>query len=216
MLDNSLKRESIKAVGAVGAIVAGGSIAGILAVVLGVSVEALGLLGEKRTKELFDTEDLIAKVSKKIKSSDDFAGFVFSIWQKHNLESSAERRKMLKKFLEKEASKDNNNFTNFSKIEYIIQNISLSGLRLLQLFHSKNIYGRPVDLANEDNMSTNLEGICKVAEEVDFHMHSQDIEYHMNELCNLDLVAALHGRMDGTFYNHTKMGFILLDYIKES
>lgn len=92
VLDDSLKREGVKAGGAALALTTGSPTAASLSIALGVAVEALSLLGDKRTAELFNSELLVDEVSAKIKQSDDFAGFVFSVWQKHNLESSAVRR----------------------------------------------------------------------------------------------------------------------------
>ena len=70
MLNNSLKREGVKATGAILAASAGGPVAITLSAALGVAVEALGLLGVKRTNELFDSEKLINDLVIKINQSD--------------------------------------------------------------------------------------------------------------------------------------------------
>jgi hypothetical protein len=212
MLNNSLKRESVKASGAIVASIAGGPIGGILAAILGVSVEALGLLGEKRTKELFDSDELIMKVSEKIQTSDDFAGFIFSIWQKHNLESSKERRKLLKRFLEQEVQKKTNDFVNFSKIEHIIQNISFGALRILNIIHSDIVQKRTIDPNNGADKLLNDTRLVPLVQSVE-RIHEDDILFRLNELGNYELLWILHDRMDGPFYRETKLGYILLEYI---
>ena len=58
MLENPVARESVKALGVTGAAIIGGPVVSAAVAVLGVGVEALGLLGQRRTKELFDTEEL--------------------------------------------------------------------------------------------------------------------------------------------------------------
>src|SRR5689334_18172533 len=133
MLGHPIKREAVKGAAQVIGVVAAVSnppaalVASAAAAALGVAMEALDYLGSKRTAELFD-EELANQVVKKIHASDDFAGFLYSVWQNHNLESSKERRKYLKNFLSREANKAKNSFENFSRIEYIIQNVSLKGL----------------------------------------------------------------------------------------
>ncbi len=214
MLDNPLKRESVKAMGATAALISGNLIAASLAIALGVAVEALGLLGEKRTKELFDSEQLAGKVISKVKQSDDFASFVFSVWQKHNFESSQERRRMLKKFLEKEANTNDNHFENFSKLENIMQNANLRAIRLLSIIHSDTVQKRRIDPDDDSDRMLSLQKLVPLVQSV-INMHEQDIEYFMNELGSYGLVSTLYGRYGGTFYNHAKLGYVLLEYIQD-
>jgi hypothetical protein len=212
--NNSVTRETVKVSGSIiAASGPGGLIAAGLVGALGIALEALGMLGEKRTKELFDGDDLVQSVLAKVQKSDDFASFVFSVWQKYNLESSADRRVYLKKFLEVEATKNESDFINFSKIEYIIQNASLKSLKLLIYFHSKPIYGHPVDPKDGRSYLLNANDIAKKLHETEFKVPAQDLEYLLNELCNYNLIAVSHGRVDGPFYNHTKLAFVLLEYI---
>lgn len=214
MLNDPVKRESIKALGATGAMIGGGSIAASLAIALGIAVEALGLLGEKRTKELFNEQKLIDEINRKVKESDNFASFVYDVWQKHNLESSKKRREYLKSLLTHETFKKENNFENFSKIEFIIQNASIASLQLLKIFNSRHIYGRPIDPTDARSRLTNLTDILDGLQKANFDMYSRDVEYHINELCNYDLIAVSHGALGGPFYNQTKLGFIILEYIQ--
>lgn len=215
VLNDPVSREGVKAAGAIGASLAGGPVAVAAVAILGVAVEALGLLGDRRTKELFNTEGFLKKASEKMRESDDFAGFVFSVWQKHNLESSKERRKLLKKFLEVETGRKSNDFENFSKIEYIIQNISFRALFLLKLFHSKKIYGRPKGPKDASSKLITLQVILEALKETEVNIHAQDVEYRVNELCNNDLIAVTHDTLGGPAYNQTKLGFILLEYIED-
>jgi hypothetical protein len=211
--NNPITRETVKvSASVIAASGPGGLVATSLVGALGIAVEALGLLGEKRTKELFD-DDLVKSVVAKIQSSDDFASFVFSVWQKYNLESSEDRRAYLKQFLQVESAKNENDFVNFSKVEYIIQNASLKSLKLLIHFHSKSIYGRPVDPKDGRSYLLNAGDIAKELDKTDFKVPAQDLEYLLNELCNYNLIAVSHGRFDGPFYNHTKLAFVLLEYI---
>lgn len=213
MLDNPLKREGVKAVAATGALIAGGPVAAGLAITLGVAVEALGMLGEKRTAQLFDSEDLTSRVVAKINESDDFASFVFSVWQKHNLESSDKRRVMLKNFLEKALDAPDEKFENFSHIEYIIQNISLRSLRLLDIFYSDTVLGSKIDPSDYTTRMFNLERLIPlIKDKVD--MTAEEVEYFLGELAGYNLVFPRYGRMNGTFYEHTALGRTFLSYVQ--
>lgn len=185
------------------------------AAVLGVGIEALGYLSSKRSAELFDA-DLAAQVVKKMHHL-DFAGFVYDIWHKYTFESSEERRRYLKKFLASEASKKDNHFENFSKIEYILQNASLRALALLKAFHTKEVCdrretyeGKPMGFFSGSTL------LVQALHDVGLQMHEQDIEYSLNELAHYNLIAAMHGRTNGTLYNYAKLGFILLEYIEDA
>jgi hypothetical protein len=213
MLNNSFKRESVKAIGAGAAVIAGTPVAATLSIVLGVAVEALGLLGEKRTNELFDTKALEEKVIAKIKLSDDFGSFVLDIWQKHNLESSEERRRMLKKFLEEEVSKEDQ-FENFSKIEFIMQNANLRAIRLLDIVYSNVVRKRKRDPNDTTDWFLNLKKLTPLVQDVEGNMHEQDIEHYMNELGGYGLISIMHGRYNGPLYNETKLGFIFIEYVR--
>src|SRR3982750_4524141 len=101
------------------------TIAAVITGVLGLTISVWSYFSDRRNKELFDDEAITNQIVEKCKQSEDFASFVFDVWQKHNLESSEERRLMLKKFLQGEACKNSNDFENFSKIEFIIQNANL-------------------------------------------------------------------------------------------
>jgi hypothetical protein len=213
MLDDPVKRESVKALGAGGALIAGGPVAMGLSIALGVAVEALGQLGEKRTRELFDTNEFAERVASKIQQSTDFAGFVYSVWQKYNLESNENRRRMLKRFLEKEAGKDVNQFENFSRLESIIQNINLKALHLLEIIHSDVVQKRQIDPNDAASRLLNLSKLVSLVQSVE-NLHKQDIEYYVNELGSHGLISISYGGLGGPFYTQTKFGYILLDYIR--
>jgi hypothetical protein len=188
-------------------------VAASIGAVLGFSAAVWSYFGDKRNKELFDQAELVAQVTTKVQQSDDFASFVFDVWQKHNLESSEERRKMLKKFLEEEAYKDKNDFENFSKVALIVQNINLRALKLLSIIHSDEVRKRKRDPNNAADAHLTIEELVPFVQKVE-NMHEQDIEYFMNELTSYGLLSPLYGRFGGTFYIETKLGFILMDYIK--
>lgn len=153
MLNNPIKQQSVIAVGTVGATIAGGVVAPVLAAALGIAVVALGYLGSERSQELFNTDELIDRVNKKIQQSENFASFVFDVWQRYNFESSEERRELLKQFLKTESVNNNNQFENFSEILDLIQNISFYELSLLKKFYK---YCTELDDKNSQHDSQNV------------------------------------------------------------
>jgi hypothetical protein len=185
-----------------------------LGAVLGLGFSVWSYFSDKRNKELFDKDTLVEQVLIKVKQSDDFASFVFDLWQKHNLESSEDRRKMLKKFLEQEANRDNNQFENFSKIGYIMQNANLKALKVLSIIHSEIVQKRKIDHEASDGRLLNLQRLTPLVQSVET-MHEQDVEYFMNELGSYGLISFLHGRYNGPFYLETKLGFIFMEYIRQ-
>lgn len=222
MLDNPIKRESVKAVGAAGAVVAGGAVAPILAASLGVAVEALGYLGEKRTKELFDMPAFLDKVVAEIKKSDDFASFVYDIWMKHNFESSEMRRKRLKAILIHAVDSENKDFENFTRLITAAQQIDDMQLRILVAYYENMGTGDDAD----DNGAARLDGLgvreykinsIRFAEV----LQKKSIAYNktegltsiLNQLCYLGLTS-MYVAMDGEYYMPTALGRIFLEYVK--
>jgi hypothetical protein len=226
MLDNPIKRESVKAVGVGAAILAGGPVAAILAASLGVAVEALGYLGEKRTKELFDTTAFLDEVITEIRRSDDFASFVYDIWMKHNFESSEARRKRLKAILLHAVESKDKDFENFTRIITAAQQINDFQIRVLSAFYE--------DVADkgtmEDGGSVRLDGqwvddykassqsLGEVLQEKKIVYASDGgdgLTPTLNQLCYLGLVGT-YAAMDGEYYMPTSLGKIFLEYIKAS
>jgi hypothetical protein len=224
MLDNPIIRESVKAAGTGAAVLSNEPVAAILAVSLGVAVEAFGYLGEKRTKELFDSQRLLNKVVAEIKLSEDFAGFVYDIWMKHNFESSEARRKRLKAILENVTQSTSRDFENFTCIITAAQQISGTQLSVLNAFYE--------DLSDkatlEDGGSVRFDGrwvdgyksSSKMLEEV---LQEKKVAYPrdggdgltpiLNQLCYLGLIST-YTAMDGECYMPTTLGKIFLEHIK--
>jgi hypothetical protein len=215
MLEDPVKRETVKGVGTVLAASAGGPVAATLAVTLGVAVEALSIFSTKRTNELFNNEQVVAVITDKIKKSDDFAGFVLSVWQKHNLESDNQRRKLLKQLLEVESFKKTNEFENFSKLENIIQNINVKAVWLLGVIHSDVVQKRTIDSSDAASKLLTLSTLIELTQTVEA-IHEQDIEYFVNELGSYGLLNISHGRWNGPILNETSLGYLFVSYIDES
>lgn len=224
MLDNSVKRESAKAVGTGAAALVGGPVAAILAASLGVAVEALGYLGEKRTKELFDTTESLDRAIAEIKKSDDFASFVYDIWMKHNFESSETRRRRLKAILMHAVGSKDKDFENFTRIITAAQQINDAQISILNAF-----YEDATDKgALEDGGSVRLDGqwvdgykiSSQLLEEV---LQKKKVIYSLdggdgltptlNQLCYLGLVGT-YAAMNGEYYMPTSLGKIFLEYVK--
>lgn len=185
-----------------------------LGVALGLGFSVWSYFSDKRNKELFGDQELVNKLITKTKKSDDFASFVFDVWQKHNLESSEARRKLLKKFLEGEVDKTKNKFENFSKIEHIMQNINLRALKLLDIIYSDRVQKRKVDPNDKSDWMLNLGKLTPLVQEVE-DMHEQDIEYFMSELTIYGLMGPMYGRYGGTYYIETKLGHDFIEYIQK-
>jgi hypothetical protein len=216
---SNTSKEALKGVAATaGAGVAGGAPAAIVQAivsVLGIATEYFGELSTKRSAELFDSKQLVSATLQKIEKSDDFASFVFSIWQKYNLESSQQRRRMLKAILENEVYKSNNKFENFSRIEFLVQNMSIESLKLLKFFNT-TAYKETFKTDEGQLTHPNLENIAKLAERSGYNIPYQDLEYRMNDLANNGLAAVTHGIWNGPKYNQSTLGFLLLEYISDT
>jgi hypothetical protein len=220
MLNNSIKRESTKAVGVGAAALVGGPVAAILAASLGVAVEALGYLGEKRTKELFDAPIFLDTVVAEIKKSDDFASFVYDIWMKHNFESSETRRKRLKAILTHAVGSENKDFENFTRLITAAQQIDDMQLRVLaEYYENMNAEDEP-----EDNGAGRLDGLSvkeykinsiRFAEALQKRgiAYSDSLTSILNQLCYLGLIS-MYVAMDGEYYMPTALGKIFLEYVR--
>jgi hypothetical protein len=224
VLDNSAKREVVKATGVAAATVSGSPLALVLAAALGVAVEMIGQLGEKRTKELFDTQELQSRVISEIKASDDFASFVYDIWLKHNFESSENRRKRLKSVLKVATYKKKKDFENFTRIIVAAQQIDDIQIQALDLLYKdlsnldptapvylksdNGLDGRPVSgwKVNAAKFGELLE-----ARGVDFD--SEELTSILNQLCYLGLLST-YVAMDGEYYSPTNLGGIFLEYVE--
>lgn len=182
--------------------------------VLGLGFSVWSYFSDRRNKELFYSDDIVQKILVKVEQSPDYASFVFDLWSKHNLESSEERRLMLKEFLEKETNNTDNQFENFSRIAYIIQNANLTALRILSIIHSDVVQKREINPNNAADCMLSLKKLIPLIQSVS-NIHEQDIEYYMNELSNFGLVSILHERLGGPFYIEAKLGYILIDYIRD-
>ncbi len=226
MLDNSIKRESAKAVGAGAAALVGGPVIAILAASLGVAIEALGYLGEKRSRELFGTKESLDRIIVEIKKSDDFASFVYDIWMKHNFESSEARRLRLKAILLHAVESKDKDFENFTRIIIAAQQINDLQISVLGVFYE--------DVADkgalEDGGSIRLDGqwvdgykiSSQLLEEV---LQEKKVVYArdggdgltptLNQLCYLGLIGT-YAAMNGEYYMPTTLGKIFLEYVKAS
>ena len=107
-MNKEVKKEIGKAVAASGAAFVGAPVAATIAASLGVAIEVFSSLSQKRSTELFNSEEYTAEVISKIKQSDNFASFVYDVWLKHNFESSEQRRKYLRNMLKKETYNSTN------------------------------------------------------------------------------------------------------------
>lgn len=219
MLENDIKKETIKASAAILAASAGEPIPVVLASVLGIAVESLAVMGKKRTKELFDTEELINAVLMKMKNSADFASLVYSIWQKHNLESSAERRKIFKNFLETQTYTSQNIYENSTKIQYLIGNISFRELEVLGIVYSEFfvVSSSKVKVDSRGNASfsyPNLEMLLPLMPE-EIRYHHEDVDFVLSCLGSYGLLHVMVGRLAGPHYNQTKLGHDFLSYVKK-
>lgn len=224
MLNNSIKRESAKAVGVGAAAVVGGPVAAILAASLGVAVEALGYLGEKRTKELFDTPELLGKVIVEIKKSDDFASFVYDVWMKHNFESSEMRRQRLKAILLHAVESKDKDFENFTRLINAAQQIDDTQLKILDAYYKSfaNEGATPeagsvrLDGGRVKNYSISTSKFAELLRKGDVAYvldGGNGLTPTLNQLCYLGLIS-VYVAMDGEYYMPTILGKIFLEYVK--
>lgn len=212
---NEVGKELVKAVASSGAAFAGGPVAATIAASLGVAVEMFGTLSQKRSSELFNSDEYVHKVVSKIKESDDFASFVYDIWIKHNFESSEQRRKYLRNMLKKETHSSNNRFVNFSKIEHILQNASIESLRLAMYIYSKDFSERECDPQDAGTKLVNYQKLSSLLEDTEYNDLRIDIELYVNELSALGIIDVRHNRYGGPFIYRTSFGNIVIEYINE-
>lgn len=209
------------------ATLSGDPLAAVLAVSLGVAVESLGYLGQKRTRELFVTQKFLDQVIDEVRVSDDFASFVFDIWMKHNFESSEQRRKRLREILVHATNEEHKDFENFTRIITAAQQIDELQLKVLDSFYkmpkstdqsaiirlsgSQGLDGRPLS-----GFKVNASQFAKVVEEagIGFELEEdEDFTAELNQLCYLGLLSS-YVAMDGEYYMPTRLGSIFLEYIK--
>lgn len=212
---NEVGKELVKAVASSGAAFAGGPVAATIAASLGVAVEMFGTLSQKRSSELFNSDEYVHKVVSKIRESDDFASFVYDIWLKHNFEASEQRRKYLRNMLKKETHSSNNRFVNFSKIEHILQNASIESLRLAMYIYSKDFSERECDPQDAGTKLVNYQKLSSLLEDTEYNDLRIDIELYVNELSALGIIDVRHNRYGGPFIYRTSFGNIVIEYINE-
>lgn len=212
---NEVGKELVKAVASSGAAFAGGPVAATIAASLGVAVEMFGTLSQKRSGELFDSDEYVRRVVNKIKQSDNFASFVYDIWLKHNFEASEQRRKYLRNMLKKETHSSNNRFVNFSKIEHILQNASIESLRLAMYIYSKDFSERECDPQDAGTKLVNYQKLSSLLEDTEYNDLRIDIELYVNELSALGIIDVRHNRYGGPFIYRTSFGNIVIEYINE-
>lgn len=212
---NEVGKELVKAVALSGAAFAGGPVAATIAASLGVAVEMFGTLSQKRSGELFDSDEYVRRVVNKIKQSDNFASFVYDIWIKHNFESSEQRRKYLRNMLKKETHSSNNRFVNFSKIENILQNASIESLRLATYIYSKDFSERECDPQDAGMRLVNYQKLSSLLEGTKYDDLKIGIELYANELSALGIIDVRHNRYGGPFICTTSFGSIVVEYINE-
>lgn len=212
---NEVGKELVKAVASSGAAFAGGPVAATIAASLGVAVEMFGTLSQKRSGELFDSDEYVRRVVNKIKQSDNFASFVYDIWLKHNFEASEQRRKYLRNMLKKETHSSNNRFVNFSKIEHILQNASIESLRLAMCIYSKDFSERECDPQDAGTKLVNYQKLSSLLEDTEYNDLRIDIELYVNELSALGIIDVRHNRYGGPFIYRTSFGNIVIEYINE-
>lgn len=212
---NETKKELVKAVASSVAAFAGGPVAATIAASLGVAIEMFGTLSQKRSSELFNSDEYVHKVVSKIEESDDFASFVYDIWLKHNFESSEQRREYLRNMLKKETYTSNNRFVNFSKIEHILQNASIESLRLATYIYSKDFSEREYNPQDAGTKLVNYQKLASLLEGTKYDDLRIDIELYVNELSTLGIINLRHNRYGGPFIDPTSFGGIVVEYIKE-
>jgi len=204
-MNKEVKKEIGKAVAASGAAFVGAPVAATIAASLGVAIEVFSSLSQKRSTELFNSEEYTAEVISKIKQSDNFASFVYDVWLKHNFESSEQRRKYLRNMLKKETYNSTNRFANFSRIENILQNASIESLRLATYIYSKDFSERELDPQNIGQSSlVNYQKLFSLLENTKYDDLRVNIELYANELSALGVIEVLHNRLDGPFIFRSK------------
>lgn len=179
---------------------------------MGVAVEIFDTLSQKRSSELFNSDEYVHKVVSKIEESDNFASFVYDIWLKHNFEASEQRRKYLRNMLKKETYNSSNRFVNFSKIENILQNASIESLRLATYIYSEDFFNQR---HAEEMVLVSYEKLFSMLKDTKYDDLRVNMELCMNELSALGMVEILHGRLGGPFMYGTLFGNIVIEYINE-
>ncbi len=228
-LKNSVHREVIKATAtSVAGLVSASKAAAIattLAAALGIAVETLGNLGEKRTKELFDSQHFVDQTVAQIKESDDFAGFVYDTWLKHNLESSEIRRKRLKKVLHHAVLIKSRDFENFTRINVVAQQISEKQIVILDIFYKEVAKQERIDRPRIQSLSGYVDSSFNLSATVFSELlEKQGVKVNreggdgitsmLNQLSYFGLIGT-HIAMDGEYYMDTNFGRIFLDYIND-
>lgn len=211
MLDNPISRESMKAAATTIASLHPTPLTTVMAATLGIAVEALGYLSDKRTKELFNTSEFLQKVVDEIQKSDDFASFVYDVWMRHNFESSEIRRKRLKAILENAVAAQEHDFENFTRILAVSQQITSRQAKWLEAFYGEEAHKLSDHPRSRYDYELNAIQALTLLERVEPDMPHNIPE--LNQLCNLGLLGT-YTTFDGECYKPVRFGLVFLEYIK--
>ena len=201
-----------------GSVPGGGLLVTALAGALGIATTYFAELGETRRQELFDNQKLVDHVLTRIQESTDFAALTYDIWRRYTLESSAERRKMLKTALENEAYSGECKFDNTSRFEYVIQYGSLKMIKLVKLVYSNTVQRDDRPLYDGESKPSLL-GYSKlngVLIDMGYEYSHDEIELYSNEAAAMGLIVVVHGTMGGPFIKTCDFGREFIKEISES
>lgn len=191
-------------------------VATAIAEAVGLAVEVFFTLSTKRSNELFDDQEVLAKTVEEIQKSSDFASAVFDIWSRYNLESHEQRRLMLKKFLEGSLEQQDRHYENFTKLLNVIQEIDFDELSVLSAFYSPQAYkfskvGAPAPIEYLLNTNDVCE-LMKINPEKN-QLKAELIAEDLNQLGHMGLVHVRYNSLNGPYYTPNTFGRLLISYL---
>ena len=187
-----------------------------IAEALSFGLDTFQTLSGKRTNELFDDRQKMLHIVEEVHKSDDFSSLVYDIWRRHAFESSEERRLYLKTILEKAADNEDRDYTNFSRIISISQQISRAEIKLLSFLYT---YSNPLvspaeTVFGERRTDTRNEGeIREILKKANYKIDNSELTLILNQLGNFGLIMVAYGAVGGNVYTPIEFGRVFLSYI---
>lgn len=221
--DKTKKELNTSAAKAVVAVTAAGVVGGHAGAIVTAISESLQIAIDQfsnystiKTNQLFNSPELINAITEQAGESADFASLIIDIWSRHNLESSEERRKYLKSIVDKVAYEEIIDYTNFTKILLICQQITAVELEALVLIYSPDAYKYSENQSNATVYSLGPQAVMRMYSDRGISRdNGHDLDYILHMLANYGLVSESQATIGGPLYGPTLFGKVFISYVCE-
>lgn len=193
-------------------------VATALSETLSFALDTFQALSHKRANQLFDSEHAMRLIVDQVHASEDFASLVYDIWTKYTFESSERRRNYLKNILENAATDADRDYTNFSRIISLSQQISPGELKLLSFLYTYSnplVFPRSTTFGEQRSDARNEDAIRDILQKARYDISASELTLTLNQLGNFGLIMVSYGAMGGNVYTPIEFGKIFLEYVRD-